>query len=151
MNIYQYISIYSCPISVRNRVKNSGEWNTWVNYWTSWYSYRQNDNTSTVITQQPTSSSNWNQTIIIDGTTINNISSFPQPQQWTRLTVLNKKQNYLTYNWDDVLSTCLTEQNEIDIQNLVQPASGVSRDEEIDSVRTIASQLTDSQKIIAEF
>ena len=31
------------------------------------------------------------------------------------------------------------------------PASGVSRDEEIDSVRTIASQLTDSQKIIAEF
>jgi hypothetical protein len=147
----QYTSIYSCPISVRNRVKSIGEWSTWVNLWTVWYSYRQNDNASTVITQQPTSSSNWNQTIIVDGTTVNNISSFPQPQQWTRLTVQQKKQNYLTYNWDDVLSTCLTEQNEIDIQNSVQPLTGEARDMEIDSVKDIASSLTDQQKIIAEF
>jgi hypothetical protein len=61
------------------------------------------------------------------------------------------KQNYLTYNWDDVLSTCLTEQDEQAIQNSVAPLTGAARDAEINEVKDITATLTDNQKIIAEF
>jgi hypothetical protein len=146
-----YKSIYNCPADVVARVKNAGEWNTWVAAWQTWYNYRQADGFVAATTTQPTGSANWNNTIIVDGTTVNNISAFPQPRQWTRLTVQGKKQNYLTHTWDSVLSTCLTEANEQTIQDSVQPATGTARDDEIDVVKGIASSLTDEEKIIAEF
>jgi hypothetical protein len=110
-----------------------------------------NDGSITAGTQQPTGSANWNQTLVVDGVTVNDIAAYPQPQQWTRLTVQGKKQGYLTYNWDNVFSTCLTEANEMDIQDSVAPATGAARDAEIDSVKDIAASLTDVQKTVAEF
>lgn len=145
----EYKSIYNCPENVVTRVKTAGEWNSWQTAWQTWYNYRQNDGISNIV--QPTSSANWNETIIVDGTTVNNIAQFPQPLEWTRLTVQGKKQGYLTYNWDDVLSTCLTEENEETIENMVSPSSGAARDAEIDNVKEYAASLTDEQKIIAEF
>ena len=146
-----YKSIYNCPADVIARVKVAGEWDRWVSAWQTWYNYRQNDGSLAATTTQPTSSANWGQTIIVDGTTVNNISGYPQPQQWTRLTVQGKKQNYLTYTWDSVLSTCLTEANEQAIQDSVQPSTEEARDAEIDEVKDIAANLTNEQKIIAEF
>ena len=101
-----YRSIYNCPAATVDRVKLAGEWDRWLNTWQTWYNYRQNDGFVTASTAQPTSSANWNETIIVDGTTVNNIDDFPQPQEWTRLTVQGKKQGYLTYSWDNVLSSC---------------------------------------------
>jgi hypothetical protein len=146
-----YTSIYNCPADVVERVKSDGQWNSWQTAWQTWYNYRQTDGFTTATTTQPSGSANWNQTIIVDGTTVNNINGFPEPQQWTRLTVQGKKQNYLTYTWDNVLSTCLTEVNEQAIQDSVQPSQGVARDIEIDAVKDIAANLNDNQKIIAEF
>jgi hypothetical protein len=146
-----YTSIYNCPADVVNRVKTAGEWSTWQSAWQTWYNYRQADGYVAASTAQPTSSANWAETIVVDGTTVNNISGFPQPQEWTRLTVQGKKQNYLTYNWDAVLSSCLTEANEQTIQNSVQPSTGLARDTEINTVRDYTANLTDQQKIIAEF
>jgi hypothetical protein len=146
-----YKSIYNCPPDVVERVKTAGQWNTWLSAWQSWYNYRQNDGFTTASTTQPTSSANWNETIVVNGTTVNNISGFPAPQEWTRLTIQGNKQKYLTYTWDSVLSTCLTEQNEQTIQDTILPAVGVARDAEVDVVKEMAAILTNEQKISAEF
>lgn len=146
-----YHSIYNCSADIVTRIKDQGEWNRWVSAWQTWYNYRMNDGSAAASTQLPTDSANWNNTLIVDGVTVNDIAAYPQPQQWTRLTVQGKKQGYLTYNWDNVLSTCLTESDEVDIQNSVAPATGAARDVEIDEVKTIAANLTDYEKTVAEF
>jgi hypothetical protein len=146
-----YQSIYNCPADVVARVKAAGEWDRWLAAWQTWYNYRQGDGFTTATTTQPTGSANWNQTLIVDGVTVNNIDGYPEKQQWTRLTVQGRRQNYLTYSWDNVLSSCLTEGDEQTIQASVQPATGAARDAEIDQVKDMAATLTDTQKIIAEF
>lgn len=146
-----YKSIYNCPIDVVNRVKMEGQWDQWQTNWQTWYNYRQTDGFIDATTTQPTGSANWDESIIVDGVTVNNIAEYPEPQQWTRLTVQGKKQNYLTYTWDNVLSTCLSESDEQTIQSSVQPAIGEARNAEIDEVKDYAANLNDEQKIIAEF
>jgi hypothetical protein len=41
---------------------------------------RQSDGSSAALTTMPTGSANWNQTIVVDGVTVNNIAGFPAPQ-----------------------------------------------------------------------
>lgn len=146
-----YTSIYNCPSATVERVKSAGHWEQWLAEWQTWYDYRVNDGSAAAATQQPAGSANWNQTLVVDGVTVNDIASYPQPQQWTRLTVQGKKQGYLTYNWDNVYSTCLTEANEVDIQDSVAPSTGAARDEEIDTLMATTYRLTDYQKCVAEF
>jgi hypothetical protein len=146
-----YRSMFNCNVEVANRVKSFGNWSSWFALWNTWFTSRQNDGSSVASTLQPVESANWNETIIVDGITINSISSYPAPQQWTRLTVNGKKQNYLTYTWDNVTSTCLTEENEAMIQSSVSPSTGSARDAEIDTVKSMAAILSDTDKLIAEF
>ena len=146
-----YTSIYRCDAASVARVQAAGEWSRWLDLWNAWFAYRQADGASIAISTMPTNSSNWNSTIVVDGTTVNDISGFPQPQQWTRLTVNGNKQGYLTYGWDNVYSSCLSAQNEVDIQNTVYPVTGAARDNEIDAMIDIVRNLTDSQKVQAEF
>ena len=144
-------SIYACPADVVARVQSAGQWSAWTAAWGAWYMNRLADGSSTMSTAQPTTSANWSQSIVVDGATVNDITDFPQPQQWTRLTVHGVLQKYLTFGWDNVTSTCLTAQNESDLQALVAPVTGAERDAEIDVVLNIAQNLTDSEKMIAEF
>jgi hypothetical protein len=147
----RYKSIYQCPVEVMERVRADGQWDFWLVEWQNWYGGRQQDGYIAAGLVQPTASANWNQTIIVDGSTVNNISGFSEPREWTRLTVQGKKQNYLTYSWDSVISTCLDEEDEEAIQNLVEPLTGAARDAEIDAVKNMSVGLSDEQKIIAEF
>ena len=149
--IPSYVPIYQYSESNVTRVKTSGQWDNWLSNWNVWYGYRQQDGYVAATTTMPASSANWNNTIVVDGVTVNNIAGYPQPQQWTRLTVNGKMQKYLTYTWDSVLSTCMTELNEMDIQNTVTPVTGSARDLEIDSVLNTTANLTDVQKVYAEF
>jgi hypothetical protein len=146
-----YSSIYNCPINIINRVKSEGNWDNWLSTWQSWYNNRVNDGSSTTGAILPTNSANWNNTIVVDGTTVTDISGFTAPCEWTRLTVQGKKQGYLTWNWESVLSTCLTSEQETEIRGLVEPSTGDARDAEIDDVMSIAATLTDEKKMIAEF
>jgi hypothetical protein len=144
-------SIYHCPADVVDRVQDAGDWGAWTTQWSFWYSQRQYDGSAAATTTQPTGSANWNQTIVVDGSTVSNISAFPEPQQWTRLTINGVRQNYATYLWGTVQSSCLTEQNENDIKGSVSLLTGSDRDAEIDMVMDIAANLTDEEKVIAEF
>jgi len=144
-------SIYQCPADVVDRVQDAGDWGAWTTQWSFWYSQRQSDGSAAATTTQPTGSANWNHTIVVDGSTVSNIAAFPEPQQWTRLTINGVQQNYATYLWDTVQSTCLTEQNESDIKGSVSLLTGSDRDAEIDVVMDITAHLTDEEKVIAEF
>jgi len=144
-------SIYHCPADVADRVQDAGDWGAWTTQWSFWYSQCQYDGSAAATTTQPTGSANWNQTIVVDGSTVSNISAFPEPQQWTRLTINGVRQNYATYLWGTVQSTCLTEQNENDIKGSVSLLTGSDRDAEIDVVMDITANLTDEEKVIAEF
>lgn len=145
-----YKSIYNCPVTTVTRVKALGEWDRWLSSWQTWYHYRLDDGSALASTAQPTSSANWGETIIVSSS-VNNISGFPQPDEWTRLTVQGRKQGYLTYNWDSVLSSCLTEEDEATIQASVSPATGEARDLEVVDVMNKTANLTDEQKMWAEF
>jgi Fibronectin type III domain len=149
--IYAIHSIYNCPASTIARVQTGGQWSNWTAAWGAWYANRLNDGSVAAAVNQPTSSANWNNTIVVDGVTVNNISGFPQPQEWTRLTINGVMQKYATYQWDNVTSTCLSEIQESVIQASVAPATGTGRDAEIDNVLNISQHLTDQEKIIAEF
>jgi hypothetical protein len=133
------------------RVKSDGQWENWAARWSTWYINRLADGSANAGTAQPTSSANWNQTIVVDGVTVNPIGDFLEPRQWTRLTVNGNLQKYLTYSWNSVASTCLSAEDEASIQTLVSPATGDGRDAEIDVVLNIAQNLTDEEKMIAEF
>jgi len=146
-----YVSIYNCSAEAIARVQAAGQWSAWLLRWQTWLTSRQADGAAAAITTLPTGSANWAETIIVDGVTVNAIMEFPQPQQWTRLTVQGRKQGYLTYTWDNVASTCLLAQDEMDIQASVVPATGADRNAEIDSVLVMTAALTDVQKIQAEF
>jgi hypothetical protein len=144
-------SIYQCPADIVDRVQDAGDWGAWTTQWSFWYSQRQSDGSVAATATQPTESANWNHTIVVDGSTVSNIAAFPEPQQWTRLTVNGVQQNYATYLWGTVQSTCLTEQNESDIKGSVSLLTGSDRDAEIDMVMDITAHLTDEEKVIAEF
>ena len=144
-------SVFSCPADVVARVEAAGDWDGWVSAWSSWYANRMADGSAAATTAQPTDSANWNQTIVVDGITVNNIAGFPALQEWTRLTVKGKQQSYLTHNWDSVQSTCLSAEEESIIQGSVQPVFGADRDAEIDMVLHMSANLTNQEKSIAEF
>jgi hypothetical protein len=150
--IGNYHSIFNCPADSIERVKEAAHFDTWAEAWQAWYSNRQNDGSVEAATNQPTTSANWSSTIDIDSNLTTNIWGFNEPRQWTPLTVQGKKQKYLTHSWDSVLSTCLTEEEELIIENEELPLTGDDRDAEI--VRDIINKtpiLTDEEKILAEF
>ncbi len=143
--------IYKIDPKLEAAVKAKGQWNTWFAAWKAWIADRDTDGHIMAATNQPTDSSNWSETIYVDGTTVNAISSFPAPQKWTRLTVHGKKQKYLTHGWGNVESSCLTNDNDAAVVAAVEPKTGADRDAEIDEVMHMAAALTDNQKIMAEF
>ena len=57
----------------------------------------------------------------------------------------------MTYGWDTVLSTCLTEAQEQAIQDVHKPLTGLPRDTEVDEVMNITANLNDTEKCCAEF
>jgi hypothetical protein len=151
-----YKSIYNCPANVVDRVKTAGQWTTWVGLWQTWYQYRVGDGNVAAASTQPNISQNinLNNPLVVDGATVNNINGFPGPQKWTALWLKKfsgNPQRYLTYSWDSVLSTCLSEAQEAVIENEVEPLTGGARDAEIDLVKDATATLNDEQKCCAEF
>ena len=154
----EYQSIYTCPATIVARVKAAGNWAGWFSLWETWYNYRVDDgNTAAAAIGQPNSTQNLNfgKSIIIDSTTVTDINGFPAPRFWAALWLKGVNapapQNYMTYGWDTVLSTCLTDTEEAAIQAAYQPLTGLSRDAEVDIVKDITANLNDTEKCCAEF
>jgi hypothetical protein len=151
-------NFYKCPESLELTVKGNGEWDMWVEEWNNWYTSRVTDPgfiDAKII--QPTETDNWNKTIIVEEPTAQtDITN----SIWTPLTVGGRKQTYLTYNWGNVRSSCMSSEEESALfseidnsnngENVPKTDTDGGRAQEIAELISITSELDDSQKILAE-
>jgi len=136
---------YTSPLA-----KSSPAGNTWLIAWTTWYTNRSLDGSSSLPSPTITDISNINYSI--------NPASISVPatinkKKWTPLLVDGKKQNYLTFFWKNVGTTCLTLEQEaiIDASGSAVYPTDAEREVELCEVADITGVLTDEQKVIAEF
>jgi hypothetical protein len=134
------------------RILFEGKFSLWKNKWQSWYATRQADG-SVAAAIPPTVSDlpNGSQMLVVNQTV--DPSTFPHPDQWTPLEFEKTKQKYLTYNWGNVSSSCLTPEDETDCfftANSYFPNEG-TREIEITELVMTSSTLNDLQKCTAEF
>jgi hypothetical protein len=134
-------------------VRQRGNWSDYLSAWTTWITARASDGSVTAIATQPTTSQvpNIDSEIQTDSATF---PTLPNPATWTPLKIPSKaRQKYLTFSWDSVQSTGITEGMEQSLDAVADShyITGSARDTEMDEVMTLTGTLTDTQKVIAEF
>jgi hypothetical protein len=136
------------------RVKQDGHYSEWKTAWTTWYSLRANDGFVAAKTV-PSDSALPNGSNSIEVSAAQNFTTFSAQDKWTPLKFNpTKRQKYLTYSWEDVNSTMQLSPQEIAAikqAGLVFFPDETARRQEIQRVVDITSNLTDEQKMIAEF
>lgn len=136
------------------RVSQAGQYTQWRAAWNIWYSTRANDG-FVAAKVPPTDSALPNCSNSIEVSAAQDFTTFSAQDKWTPLKFSPaKRQKYLTYSWEDVLSTMqLTSQEITDIKQagLVFFPDETTRRQEIQRVVDITANLTDEQKMIAEF
>jgi len=142
------------------QVKTDGNWTAWETAWDTWYTNRQLDGSVAAATAPADADlPNGSQTLEVT-TTTDNPNTFTDPSKWVPLRISGSKRNYLTFGWGDVTSTGLSSTQETAILNAAQafyPGNastyddGSERANEIAEVVNITANLTDTQKMIAEF
>lgn len=122
---------------------------TWLAKWNIWWSIRNLDGSGSLPNPTINDISNINFSINpASGGIPLNINK----TKWTPLLLGSNKQNYLTYWWKTVQSTCLSVEQEaiIDTSGSTAFPTDTEREKEICEVVDITGGLTDEQKIIAE-
>jgi hypothetical protein len=146
--------------TVIDQVKSQGNFTLWLSTWQTWYTGRQADGfvaAAVAPTDAELLQAGGNGGTVLDVTTtqnFNDTAAYPNPRKWTPLRVAGTKRNFLTFGWGNVTSTCLTAGDETTIKSAANAeflGTSPARDSEIDSLVTIANNLTDTQKAIAEF
>jgi hypothetical protein len=135
-------------------VHGLGQWATFWMTWQAWYATRTGDSDGAVSAAIPPAAVDLpNNTAVLDTAATVDPATFPQPHAWTPLQVGPKVQKYLTYNWNAVRSSCLTEGDEAGIKSAAAAhiVRGDARIAELDEVVFITNNLSDTQKMIAEF
>jgi hypothetical protein len=135
------------------RVRLAGHYTDWLAAWNTWRSNRASDGSvAAAAVPDPSVLPNGNQTLNV-ATSTDDPNTFTEPRKWVPLIVDGVKKNYLTYGWNDVLSTGLTAGQETTIKAAAQVAfpTDWARDAEVDALLTLSQTLTDEQKVIAEF
>jgi hypothetical protein len=160
-NIAQYLGWTVSALDTRiSQVQTDGNWTAWETAWDTWYTYRAADGSVAAATAPADSDlPNGSQTLEVT-TTTDDPNNFTAPSKWVPLKISGSKKNYLTYGWGDVTSTGLSSAQETAILDAAQtffPGTASSYDDgsaranEIAEVITITGNLTETQKMIAEF
>jgi len=135
-------------------LQTSLNFSTWLSNWQTWYASRQND--GNVAASVPAAAAVLpNGTMFLNVDYTQDISTYTSPTQWTPLVIKNRtQQKYMTLNWNDVRSTCLTSDNEIAVKAAAAPEypdTTAERDADITELLNIVEHLDDSEKVQAEF
>jgi hypothetical protein len=135
-------------------VRQLGNWSAFLSLWTVWLTERGKDGSARAIEDQPTVAQvpNINSEIKTDSATSS--TDFSDNTTWTPLKIPSKaRQKYLTFGWDNVRSTGVTESMEqsLDVSADTYYITGSARNTEVDEVMTLTGALTDTEKVIAEF
>ncbi len=143
-----------------SQVQTDGNWTAWETAWVAWYANRATDGSVAAAAVPPDSDlPNGSQTLEVT-TTTDDPNNFTDPSKWVPLRINGSKKNYLTYGWGDITSTGLSSSQETAILDAAQsfyPGNassfddGSARANEIAEVVTITGNLTETQKMIAEF
>jgi len=131
-------------------VQSATRYQDWLTAWNAWYTARNNDN-NVAAAVAPTAAQLPNGTTVLNPATTQTITDYPNPFQWTPLLVSGKTQKYLTYNWNNVTSSCLTSQNETDIKAAATPHYPANRADDINNLVSTVTNLHDIEKVQAEF
>lgn len=136
-------------------IKTRGSFSTWQSLWEAWYANRQTDG-FIAASAFPDPSTLPNGPTFLEVTQTQDFTdsvAYPNPLQWTPLSINGSQKKYLTATWNDVRSTCLTTEQETSIKTTAanQLLTGPARSAEIEALLSLSENLTSSQKIIAEF
>jgi hypothetical protein len=141
-------------------IRSRANWSLWKSNWDTWRAYRQSDgNVAAGVAPTNAELPNGAQTIEVT-TTTDDPSTFSEPAKWTPLKINGSKKNYLTYRWNDVLSSSLTSAQETSIKAAAQvyfPGAatswndGSTKANELNALVQLTNALTDEQKMTAEF
>lgn len=138
--------------SQKTVAKVAAHYDEWLNAYNTWRTGRAADG-STAAAVPPSNDELPNGALRLDVGGVVNPATFPHPESWTPLKIGANSQRYMTYRWEDVRSSCLTPEN----TNTIYAAADVyypstsERETEIGEVVTITNNLTDVQKVTAEF
>jgi hypothetical protein len=147
----RYVKQFSADTIIA--VKATGRWALWVSTWSLWYSQRAADGSSSA-TIPPSDNvlPNGSRSITV-ATAVDDPNAFAAPEKWTPLIVQGRRQKYMTYNWGDIVSSCISSAELATIEALASSffPNTAERAAEIEDVIGITGELTDEQKIIAEF
>lgn len=136
-------------------IKQQGNFTGWTAAWRAWYANRQADGwVAASAFPDPTTLPNGSTFLEVTQTQdFTNATQYPNPLEWTPLSINGSQRRYLTATWNSVRSTCLTEEQETSIKSAaaVNKLTGEQRDLEVASLYDLVQRLTDEQKIIAEF
>lgn len=134
-------------------VAKMGHWSEFWTAWQAWYSERISNDGANAAVVPPTVAELPNGEAVLEVNETVNPETFPKPTKWTPLKIGSKTQKYLTYDWNSVRSTCLTAGDETTIKTaaLAHLVIGAARAVEIAEIVEITNNLTDKQKMEAEF
>ncbi len=138
------------------RVSTLGGFTEWSSAWASWFAARAEDG-SVEARVPPTTAEKPNGTTYLEVTRPQDFTdrtAYPQVDKWTPLEINGVKKNYLTYGWGSVRSSILTPTQEDTIQAAAATAflgTSQQRTDELISLLSLVTSLTDEQKMIAEF
>jgi membrane-associated phospholipid phosphatase len=135
------------------QVRSTGNWTGFTVAWNTWLAGRMADG-SVAAAVQPTAADlpNGTQTLNVN-TTTDDPNTFPQPLKWTKLVVQGTTQGYLTFRWNDVLSTGLSAGDETALKAVADASypTDPARTAVVADLVALANGLTDLQKVVAEF
>jgi membrane-associated phospholipid phosphatase len=139
-------------IEQHTAVCSAGHWTVFNALLQKWIDERMADGNAAAAAP-PATSALPNGATVLDVAGDVNPTTFPQPDKWTPLAIGPRTQSYLTYGWGDVRAPVLTDEEYAAIAATANAAfpSPATRTAEIAEVVRITADLTDAQKMSAEF
>jgi hypothetical protein len=131
-------------------IQQKTNFSLWLSNWNTWYSTRLNDG-NVAASVPPTFSDLPNNSTILDPLQTQNISLYTNPSKWTPLLVQGRTQSWLTWNWENVSTTCLTDVHTSTIKSSATPFYPANRSLDIANLVSTVTQIGDSEKVQAEF
>jgi len=149
---YTYVLSDSQLTDLKADVARLGALSTWSSSYATWWAYRASDG-NVAAAVPPTNADLPNGATRLDVALTVDPATYPNPESWTPLKIGASSQNYMTYNWNNVLSAALSASDETTIKNAGDAyyPSVSQRTTEIDEVVQITNTLSDTEKVIAEF
>jgi hypothetical protein len=127
-------------------IQQKGDWASWLLTWETWFAQRTNDG-SVAANQPPTDLPNG--THVLNVSEVTAFTDFPEPDKWAPLKIDGTTQRYLSHGWGDITAALITPEQELDI--LAAAGAPLSGDARKDELEALLVDLTDRQKVIAEF